>query len=136
MEDERLAKEDVAYWRKKEEQLRKKEEQLRDKELSLALKVMVKDGTNEALKRLECEKVRMDEAKSKCPDQVMGVEEDGFQDFEDGVVMLMSNVGRHYSKLAPQYIFDSLINPTREWHLAWRPAPRKCCLRGWKTCLD
>ena len=75
----------------------------------IALKVMVKHGTNEAVTRLECEKERMTQAKKRCPDHVMGVEEDGFKEFEDGVVLLMSNVGEHYSKLAPQDIFDSLI---------------------------
>ena len=75
----------------------------------IALKVMVKHGTNEAVKRLECEKERMAAAKKRCPDHVMGVEEDGFKEFEDGVVLLLSNVGEHYSKLASQDIFDSLI---------------------------
>lgn len=43
-----------------------------------------------------------------CPDEVMGVEEDGFAVFEDGASLILSQVGDHYSKLDPQSIVDSL----------------------------
>jgi hypothetical protein len=74
----------------------------------IALKVTVKQGTNDVVDRLESEKEKMIAAKEKCPDHVVGVEEDGFKVFTDGAVLLLSSVGEHYSKLAPQDIVDSL----------------------------
>jgi hypothetical protein len=46
----------------------------------------------------------------RCPDEVMGVEENGFAIFDDGAVLLLSDVGEHYSMLSksPQASMDSL----------------------------
>ena len=43
-----------------------------------------------------------------CPDEVVGLEEDGFHIFEGGAALLLSTVGEHFSKLSPQSIVDSL----------------------------
>lgn len=71
----------------------------------IALKVVEGDG----VLRLERENAIMKEAHEACPEAVMGIEEDGFAIFEDiGGALLLSKVGRHYSKLDPQSIVDSL----------------------------
>ena len=74
----------------------------------IALKITVNQGTSGAVERLESEKEKMIVAKEKCPEHVVGVEEDGFKVFTDGAVLLLSSVGEHYSKLAPQDIVNSL----------------------------
>ncbi|KAG7349956.1 hypothetical protein IV203_012553 [Nitzschia inconspicua] len=58
--------------------------------------------------RLELEYRRMHKAHLVCPEEVMGVEEDGFAVFENGASLLLSDVGDHYSRLDPQSIMDSL----------------------------
>ncbi|KAG7374925.1 hypothetical protein IV203_014020 [Nitzschia inconspicua] len=78
----------------------------------------VSDGKQLALKvtgweekyilRLELEYRRMEKAHLVCPEEVMGVEEDGFAVFEHGAAILLSDVGDHYSRLDPQSIMDSL----------------------------
>uniref|UniRef100_A0A7S3P7P5 Protein kinase domain-containing protein n=1 Tax=Amphora coffeiformis TaxID=265554 RepID=A0A7S3P7P5_9STRA len=75
---------------------------------SVALKVVAGLPKMEGVGRLEQEMAIMSAAQSVCPDEVMGVEEDGFAVFEDGGALLLSQVGDHYSKLAPQAIVDSL----------------------------
>lgn len=74
----------------------------------IALKITVNQGTSGAVERLESEKEKMIVAKEKCPEHVVGVEEDGFKVFTDGAVLLLSSVGEHYSKLVPQDIVNSL----------------------------
>ena len=43
-----------------------------------------------------------------CPDEVIGLEEEGFQTFEDGAALLVSTVGRSFTELDPQSIVESL----------------------------
>ena len=74
------------------------------------------DGASVALKvaldthaqRLETEKAKILRAKKECPDEVIGLEEDGFHTFEGGAALLLTKVGDHFSKLSPQSIVDSL----------------------------
>ncbi|KAG7372613.1 hypothetical protein IV203_018756 [Nitzschia inconspicua] len=72
----------------------------------LALKVT--GGKERNICRLEVEYNRMMRAHHVCPGEVMGVEEDGFADFEKGAALLMSHVGEPFSSLNPQSIMDSL----------------------------
>ncbi|KAG7343447.1 protein kinase domain containing protein [Nitzschia inconspicua] len=74
----------------------------------LALKVT--GGKEKNICRLEVEYTRMMKAHRMCPGEVMGVEENGFADFERGAALLMSQVGEHFSSLSPQSIMDSLKN--------------------------
>lgn len=61
------------------------------------------------MERLESEKEKMIVVKEKCPEHVVGVEEDGFNKvFTDEAVLLLSSLGEHCSKLAPQDIVKSL----------------------------
>jgi hypothetical protein len=74
------------------------------------------DGASVALKvalgihaqRLETEKAKILRAKKVCPDEVVGLEEDGFHTFEGGAALLLTTVGEHFSNLSPQSIVDSL----------------------------
>ena len=74
------------------------------------------DGASVALKvaldthvqRLETERAKILRAKKACPDEVIGLEEDGFHIFQGGAALLLSTVGEHFSKLSPQSIVDSL----------------------------
>lgn len=75
---------------------------------SVALKVVDGSQDSDGVLRLEREKDIMTAAHNACPDVVMGVEEDGFAIFEDDGILLLSQVGGHYSKLDPQSIVDSL----------------------------
>jgi len=74
----------------------------------VALKVVY--GSRDGVQRLERESIIMNKAHGECPDEVMGVEEDGFAILEDGLsgALLLSQVGEHYSNLVPQSILDSL----------------------------
>ena len=74
------------------------------------------DGASVALKivldahvlRLERQNAKTLRAKHVCPDEVIGLEKDGFHTFEDGAALLMSEVGKHFSNLSPESIMDSL----------------------------
>lgn len=74
----------------------------------VALKIVLNQDNDTNIQRLEAEKERILRAKNACPDEVMGLEEDGFHTFEDGAALLLSAVGDHFSKLSPQSIVDSL----------------------------
>ena len=75
----------------------------------VALKVVDANQRDDGLQRLESEYDIMRSAHEVCPDEVMGVEEDGFAVFQnDGGALVMSEVGEHYSKLNPQSIVESL----------------------------
>ena len=48
-------------------------------------------------------------AKRHCPDQVMGIVEDGVKVFDEyGAAMLLTDIGEHYSSLNPHDILASL----------------------------
>ena len=72
----------------------------------VALKLVLEG--DDRLLRLAREAEIMQIAHAKCPDEAMGVEDEGFVNFNNGAVLLMSRVGEHYSKLDPQSIVDSL----------------------------
>ena len=74
----------------------------------VALKIVLENGNQKNLVRLANEHWLICEAHRKCPELVMGVEADGFATLEQGAVMLLSEVGEHYSKLDPQDIVESL----------------------------
>lgn len=75
----------------------------------VALKIVVeRPENNDHEVRLETERLLMQAAYELCPEYVMRAEEDGFATFRHGAAFLLSEVGEHYSKLAPQKIVDSL----------------------------
>ena len=74
----------------------------------VALKTVLKQDADTNIQRLEAEKEKTIRAKNACPDEVVGVEEDGFHTFEDGAALVLSAVGDHFSTLSPQGIVDSL----------------------------
>jgi len=69
-----------------------------------ALKIVLKPN----VQRLQTEKSKIIRAMNTCPDEVIGLEEEGFQIFEDGAALLMSTVGRPFTELDPQSIVQSL----------------------------
>ena len=75
---------------------------------AVALKVVAGFEKNHGVLRLEREKDIMSAAHGACPDEVMGVEENGFAVFDRGAALLLSRVGDHHSRLDPQSIVDSL----------------------------
>jgi hypothetical protein len=72
----------------------------------LALKIVL--DVNHNVPELEAEKALLVQAKSLCPDQVIGIEESGFFAFERGAVLLLSQVGKPYKSLLPLDILESL----------------------------
>jgi hypothetical protein len=74
---------------------------------SVALKIALNLEKN--VQRLGIEVSRTLRAKQACPDEVVGLEEDGFATFDDdGADLLLSNVGEHFLELSEQSIVDSL----------------------------
>jgi hypothetical protein len=77
---------------------------------SVALKIALNLKKN--VQRLGIEASRTLRAKQACPDEVVGLEEDGFATFdENGAALLLSDVGEHFLKFSSsqsQSIVDSL----------------------------